>query len=572
MKHLLRQFACGELRRPDGARTALALRGRWGVGKTYQWRQVVNEVAADGRLGRGQYAYVSLFGLSSPDDVKAELVARRRTADDLDPYEHDLPERKLARRAKGLFGPYARLLKNHPGLRGVLGPGVAEAVAFDLFGRDLLVCFDDLERSDLTLKEVFGLVTHLRDERNCDVIVIVHDERLEGSEAAEFAAHGEKALDLQVTLEPTPGEAFEIAFKGWSEHRDLIRECCLRLAVSNVRLLYRIRSTLDTLLPRVHHLRDATVEGVVRGAVLLTWARHDSEGDAPSFDLVRKPHSHIFLGLKKDRSPDEQALLDLSARYGSGVDDGLDQHTAHYVDKGWFDEGALRAAVAVAETDDAAANARQRTGEAWALYGDSFEDNEAELVETLRTVYVAEATHIEPWNMDAAVRLLRELDREDLADELIDAFVRTHEGDPVVLRWRNHTASQSIKDPAFIACLDKLALQLPEARTLPEVLGSLALRDGWSSGETEFLASRPVDEYETYFRELRDPGLLRLAVRTCLLFGRATSGNAELTAIGQKATEALQRIGQSTRLNRMRVERKFEIKVGDPSDEEVADG
>ena len=48
----------------------LGLRGRWGVGKTYAWNEQLNAALKAGGVSQKVYAYVSLFGINSLDQLK----------------------------------------------------------------------------------------------------------------------------------------------------------------------------------------------------------------------------------------------------------------------------------------------------------------------------------------------------------------------------------------------------------------------------------------------------------------------------------------------------------------------
>jgi hypothetical protein len=48
----------------------LCISGEWGVGKTFLWQTTLDELRCQKQLTYDRYAYVSLFGLSSLDDVK----------------------------------------------------------------------------------------------------------------------------------------------------------------------------------------------------------------------------------------------------------------------------------------------------------------------------------------------------------------------------------------------------------------------------------------------------------------------------------------------------------------------
>lgn len=52
----------------------LCISGQWGVGKTYSWQTFLNEAEEAGRVGVRQYAYVSLFGLTSLSELRNAIV------------------------------------------------------------------------------------------------------------------------------------------------------------------------------------------------------------------------------------------------------------------------------------------------------------------------------------------------------------------------------------------------------------------------------------------------------------------------------------------------------------------
>jgi hypothetical protein len=51
----------------------LAIKGAWGVGKTFAWNKFLNEAKRKNRIALGRYSYVTLFGLSSLDELKLSM-------------------------------------------------------------------------------------------------------------------------------------------------------------------------------------------------------------------------------------------------------------------------------------------------------------------------------------------------------------------------------------------------------------------------------------------------------------------------------------------------------------------
>ena len=48
----------------------MAIKGEWGVGKTFSWKKFLIEACMDKKVKLERYSYVSLFGISSLDSFK----------------------------------------------------------------------------------------------------------------------------------------------------------------------------------------------------------------------------------------------------------------------------------------------------------------------------------------------------------------------------------------------------------------------------------------------------------------------------------------------------------------------
>jgi Cdc6-like AAA superfamily ATPase len=51
----------------------LCIRGKWGVGKTYAWKERLREAQQNNNIGLQRYSYVSLFGINSLDELKSAI-------------------------------------------------------------------------------------------------------------------------------------------------------------------------------------------------------------------------------------------------------------------------------------------------------------------------------------------------------------------------------------------------------------------------------------------------------------------------------------------------------------------
>jgi hypothetical protein len=59
----------------------LCIKGRWGVGKTFAWLKYLGEAQRAGELKANAYAYVSLFGLNTLDDLRFAIFENTVTAE-----------------------------------------------------------------------------------------------------------------------------------------------------------------------------------------------------------------------------------------------------------------------------------------------------------------------------------------------------------------------------------------------------------------------------------------------------------------------------------------------------------
>jgi hypothetical protein len=203
----------------------MCIKGKWGVGKTFSWHQFLKQVASAGNLGLGHYAYISLFGLNSLEALKNAVL------------ENSVPSKKIAE------GPsleeYKAFVKGNSvsGLASLLGKkdlGDLLTRAMFLSVKKRIVCIDDLERagSALELRDVLGLASLLKEERECKVVLLLNDEQLAGKDKADFDRLLEKVVDVSLVFDPTAQEAAEIAFSDGSATSEFLRPKVIQLGCS----------------------------------------------------------------------------------------------------------------------------------------------------------------------------------------------------------------------------------------------------------------------------------------------------------------------------------------------------
>jgi len=65
----------------DTSPEVICVRGRWGVGKTYAWKKALKEVATNGKMAFSAYSYVSLFGITTIEQLKYAIFENRTSGE-----------------------------------------------------------------------------------------------------------------------------------------------------------------------------------------------------------------------------------------------------------------------------------------------------------------------------------------------------------------------------------------------------------------------------------------------------------------------------------------------------------
>jgi hypothetical protein len=293
----------------DNSNDVLVLKGQWGVGKTYFWHSVVKSASKSSSIGRDSYAYVSLFGLNSLDDLRNAIFASRVKTSDIGRND---PLSVLEINAKGLV----KYLKRLPKLKD--WSAVASAAAFRMV-TNTLVCLDDLERkgNGLGTREILGLVSLLKEQRNCKVALILNDGSLQGEDQDRFQRHGEKLIDIELTFSQTPEEALNCAFLTSHPQYDAMARNCPKLGITNIRILQRLKRFVEGLSEWYPKCEVSVRDAILHTLPLYVWCYYDKDGNAPPLDYVRRYGFNPFGSLKdNDETPQEKAWGELLHDYG----------------------------------------------------------------------------------------------------------------------------------------------------------------------------------------------------------------------------------------------------------------
>ena len=536
----------------------LALRGKWGVGKTFSWNRILEEANRSGPICRQRYAYLSLFGISSLAELKfslfeqsidRQLIGKQPT---LATFQDNAAQLSFSLGRKAW-----RLAISTPYMKSV-SPAL-EAVSF-FSVRDTLICLDDLERrsESLSARDVLGLVSLLKEQRNCKIVFLLND----GEDGLEdFEKYREKVVDVELLFDPTAEECAEIAFDSAEPLYQSIGELSQKLDITNIRTLKKIERLVRLVKHKLNNLEPEVVRQIVHSLVLYGWC-HYRAGDPsiPPLDYVQKIGYALFgLGEKENISDDKKAWHSKLQNYGYQVTDELDEILARAVKTGYIVDADFDKAAEEKNLQIVAAKATGSFTDAWRTYHDSFDNNQDNVISALHESFKVNAKYITPLNLNGTVQLFRELGEDEKAEELIESFIKARASEPEIFNLSGYPLAGEITDKKVRDAFDK-AYEGASIRESPkQVLMRLSDSNGWSHQDEIVLAETTVDEYYELFKTESGDHLTEM-VNACLRFGRFSNANERQKQIAENAVKALTRIGKESAINALRV-RKFGIEL-----------
>ena len=321
----------------------MCVTGPWGVGKTYAWKHYFKEGQELKAIALPEYAYVSLFGRDSLDDVRIAIVentvecAEIGKVPDLDNFW------SIAARLTGKSSGVVKAIANVSPAAGAYTTGIYRSLFLAV--RKRIICFDDLERasSRLEMKSVLGLISDLKEEKECKVVIILNDEALDGANKNDFKSQLEKVVDTIITFEPTAVESTEIAIDKSTGFAEILSKCVQKLGIINIRVIKKIETLCLRVSPLLERFDPRILNQAICTVVLGTYAKFQPDA-APSLELIKE-----FNGVKEmvkrqigeTKENDENAHIRTLREYGFNGMDELDNALIQGIERGYFDQREL---------------------------------------------------------------------------------------------------------------------------------------------------------------------------------------------------------------------------------------
>lgn len=281
----------------DTDNKVIALSGKWGTGKTHLWGEVLHE--SKDEIVNGAL-YVSLFGLSSIDQVKRKLI--ESVAPGVEAYP------KIWEAAKLAVNSGLKVLEGfHKGFAALSDLNLLLLAPVML--REKVILIDDIERKHkrLGIDEILGFIDEYTQRHKARFVLVLNSDQLAKREVWDTLR--EKVIDQELKLLTTPEEAFHIAVGLFpSRYAEAIKRSSLVCGLTNIRIIGKVIKAVDRILGD-RALDDALLARVVPSIVLFAAIHYKGLEDGPDFQFALSSGSPSDWGdyLKdKNKEPTEE--------------------------------------------------------------------------------------------------------------------------------------------------------------------------------------------------------------------------------------------------------------------------
>jgi hypothetical protein len=402
----------------------IAIKGEWGVGKTYAWNKFLSDAQKENRVSLKKYSYVSMFGINSLDAFKYaifENVVDREligVGASIETFKQNTAS-QLKKFTKKSLMPF----RDIPLFKGFT-PAI-ESFSF-LSINQILICIDDIERKgrSLDIRDILGLISLLKEQKKCKIIILLNDGE-DGLE--EYSKYKEKVIDLEILFAPTADECAEIAFQKNTYESNKLKELTPKLGIKNIRVLKKIEKLVDLSIPLASSYEQELRDQLIHSLVLFTYCHYCSNTvqDIPPLEFTTHlGYNFLGIGATQDDNEEKKKWRSLLHSYNYNHTDSFDLVLAESIRAGYFIEEDFKREAEKKNGEIIASRSLGSFKESWNLYHETFDNNADEVISGIYESFKKNTKYISTNDLNGTVTLFRQLGENKKASEIIDIYIR----------------------------------------------------------------------------------------------------------------------------------------------------
>ena len=478
----------------------IALSGKWGTGKTHLWGEI-RGASCDDKVKNS--LYVSLFGLSSVDQIKRKLM------------EVAIPG---AEEHGGVVEAAKNMVK--VGLKAFAEHYKALAAVNDLnlllmapvVLREKLIVIDDIERKHekLGIDELLGFIDEYSKQFGVRFLLLLNDDKLSVKDEQEnlWVTFREKVIDQEIKLATTPEEAFGIAIDTWPSKFELaLRRAVMACGISNIRIIGKIVKATNQILAG-RELSDAIQARCVPSIVFFSAIYYRGIKDGPDFQFalnVANP-DWIRFGRKENAVKTEQEKREdrwrmLMSELGIHGCDDFEKVLVEYLESGLFEVEQVQAIIERYVAEGQAMEARQKARAFITKVMWDHHASEADLIAEASRIPTV-AAQLDPYLATELYEMLIELEGgKALGAELIQAWIVAFQAKGGKAPNDENPFGNPLH-PDIKSAFDAANAHAQSQATVVEACHHIIEQSGWGTMQEVVMRRSTAGDFEAVIREM----------------------------------------------------------------------
>ena len=514
----------------------LVIKGKWGVGKTFKWNEIVEKHS--NALEFSNYSYISLFGLDGLKELQSGVFYNAR------PMKSDTKSSTIKSNLKKV----GSIAKNIPQVSKYAN--VMSAIENSLVN-DYLICIDDLERKSkkLSMATLLGYVSNLSESSKCKVVLIFNDDTLNEEDKTEIDRYREKVIDLELEYSPKSISNIDIEFSN-HECRELIFNTFKSENLNNIRIIKHIKWNLNGLMEFIKDSEEAVKLDLLSTVAILTYIHHE-----PSIKIRANEIDRVFSYSSKKEESDEKLQKRISS-LGYLYYADHEAEIINYIEDGWMDEDLFKRNIINLNQRQRDNNISSKLTEVWGFYNNNFLSTGDDVIQGLEGFIGNHLSSVSIRELQPILDTLNELKDSFKKSDWIDQYValKMDSDDPALLKQ----LKQITDNEELIKKIEEKQRDINQHHSIYAVLSKIATNRSWSPEDEAYLGNHSVDEIYEFLINDDNEDLMQV-VRESKGFFSPTEGDKSRDIFGRNLHKALIMLSKRSKLDSYRIRHFFSI-------------
>ncbi|MBC8286958.1 MAG: hypothetical protein H8E42_05720 [Nitrospinae bacterium] len=292
-------------------------------------------------------------------------------------------------------------------------------------------------------------------------------------------------------------------------------------------------------------------------SVLFAWCFYSKNENAPDYHFVKNYSMYRSLLSSKKEDVDEEKnkeqkdWSDLLDNYGFGNCDDFDLELALAIEKKYLDKDRLLKLAKPLNIQFKNGQSQEAFHKVWENFHTSFQEKETDFSNRLIHSFNENMESLSALDLNGTVTILKELNMEDKANELIDPYIKMHEKKNIFDLGAYHFAGD-IKDQVINQKFNQKFSETKEELDLRNVLIDMSKGGRWGEKESDKIASSTENDLYSVFMNPGD-GELKEMINMCLGLQSRYPNNDNYKNVHATTIKALKKISEENPLNKIKL-------------------